>query len=84
MSAPLTRFLMPYVPAGQAAGYKSKSAVYQGTKDGLFVRPVHNGKHSLVLSDEVDALIAARVRGASESEIRALVAQLHAKRSEAA
>lgn len=84
MSAVLQRILMPYLQAGQAVGYKSKSAVYQGSKDGLFVLPVHNGKHSLVPSDEVQALIDARVAGAGDDAIRALVTRLHAKRVEAA
>ncbi len=52
---------------------------------GLMTKPIKIGARKVAVPfREVDAINAARIRGADESEIRALVEQLHADRSKAA
>lgn len=62
---------------------KKHSAHYADIKDGLFVKPILIGRRSTATPDyEVDILIAARIAGKSDEEIRALVQKLHAARKE--
>lgn len=62
-------------------GYKSDSGIYNAVARGLITKPV---KISLRASgwpdDEIDAIIEARIAGASNDDIRALVATLHERR----
>lgn len=78
------RSLMLFLEGAAQAGHPNKTAAYKATADGLFVRGVKVGKHGYVPSDEVQALITARVAGADDDEIRRLVERLHAARVEAA
>lgn len=65
------------------AGYNSDASVYGNIREGLWTLPVKIGERSSAWpSDEVEALIAARIAGASKEQIRELVKQLHAKRAE--
>ena len=64
---------------------RSRSAHYADIKSGLFVRPIRIGLRAAGTPDyEVDALIAARIAGKSDEEIRDLVRRLEAARKAAA
>lgn len=63
---------------------KSRSTVYADVARGTFPRPVRIGVRAVGWPvHETEAVRAARLRGASEDELRALVARLHAQRAEA-
>jgi prophage regulatory protein len=71
---------MPAVKA--ETGHRSHASIYNAIKVGLFTKPVPIGQRSVGWpSDEVQAIIAARIAGKSETEIRALVKRLEAKRA---
>jgi prophage regulatory protein len=66
-------------------GHRADASVYNAIRVGLFTNGVAIGQRAKGWPDyEVDAINAARVAGKSESEIRELVKNLHAKRSELA
>jgi prophage regulatory protein len=57
------------------------SALYVDIRRGLWTKPVKIGKRgSRWPEHEADAIIAARVAGKSDADIRELVATLHAQR----
>lgn len=61
----------------------SKSTHYQHIKQGLMVEPVQQGAQSVAYPEhEIQAIIAARIAGKSDDEIRTLVANLHEQRQE--
>jgi prophage regulatory protein len=63
----------------------SRSTIYLRIAGRLFSRPISLGPRMVGWpSVEVDALIAARIRGISDDELRALVAKLEAARKSAA
>lgn len=63
---------------------RSNSSHYADIKNGLFIEGVRIGPRATATPDyEVDALIAARIAGNSEDEIRVLVKQLRAARKSA-
>jgi prophage regulatory protein len=65
------------------SGY-SRSTLYQRIADGLWTRPVPIGLRAVGWPEsEVSALIAARIAGQSQAEIRTLVLKLQAARSAA-
>ena len=60
---------------------RSRSSHYADIKAGLFVKPVLIGMRATGTPDyEVDALIAARIAGKTDAEIRVLVIMLEAGR----
>ena len=60
---------------------RSRSALYRDIEDGVFPKPVAIGARAVGWpANEVDAVVAARISGKSESEIRALVKTLEAAR----
>lgn len=62
-------------------GHSSHASIYSAIHDGLFTMPVQIGQRAVGWpSDEVQAIIAARIAGKSNQDIRALVDQLHAAR----
>ncbi len=62
----------------------SLGAFYAKVADGLMTKPIKTGARSTVVPyREVEAINAARIRGAGEAEIKALVAKLHADRANA-
>lgn len=72
---------MPAVKA--ETGHRSHASIYNAIRAGLFTKPVPIGERAVGWpSWEVAALVNARVSGRSESEIRALVQRLHAKRAD--
>ena len=63
---------------------QSRSGLYAAMKDGTFPASIRIGERAVVwLHDEVAAVMQARIRGASQDDIRELVASLHAKRTAA-
>ena len=65
------------------AGYRSHASIYNAIRAGLFTNPVPIGQRAVGWpDDEVQAINAARIAGASDEQIRELVKQLHAKRAE--
>lgn len=65
------------------AGYRSHASIYGLIRAGLWTQPVKIGERSSGWpDDEVKAINAARIAGASDEQIRELVKQLHAKRAE--
>jgi prophage regulatory protein len=63
---------------------ESRSGHYKRISDGTFTPPIKIGLRSSAWPDcEVSAINSARVAGKSDSEIRALVADLVAQRKEA-
>lgn len=65
------------------AGYRSHASIYGLIRVGLWTQPVKIGERSSGWpDDEVKAIIAARIAGASDEQIRELVNRLHAKRAQ--
>jgi prophage regulatory protein len=61
----------------------SNSALYREMEDGLFPRPVKFGERTAVHpAHEVEAIIGARLNGATPEKLRRLVADLMEKRKE--
>lgn len=72
-------------PEVKAARGESRSTIYNRIAAGLFPKPIPLGPRLVGWREgEVAALNAARVRGASDDEIRSLVAKLEADRKLAA
>ena len=66
-------------------GNRSHASIYNAIRAGLFTKPVKIGQRAVGWPDyEVSELVAARIAGKSETEIRELVKRLHAKRAELA
>ena len=62
-------------------GHSSHASIYTAIHSGLFTMPVQIGQRSVGWPDtEVHAINAARIAGKSNTDIRALVDQLHAAR----
>ena len=71
------------LPAVKARCGYSRSTIYLRIAQGLWTRPVSLGARSVAWPDsEVLALNAARVAGKNETQIRALVSELHAARGQ--
>ena len=69
-------------PETQRKTGSPRSSLYWYMRCGLFVKPVKIGPRSSGFPEhEVDAIVAARVAGKSDAEIRELVADLHARRA---
>jgi prophage regulatory protein len=75
----LKRTLVQLRPAFHATGMGVTKG-YQQIHDQLFPAPIKLGRQSLVPSDELEEVIAARIAGRSEEQIRALIQRLHAQR----
>ena len=64
----------------QATG-ESRSTIYRKISKGLFTKPVSIGGDRVAWpANEVQALINARIAGADDDAIKALVSELHEKR----
>lgn len=62
-----------------------KSTLHEARKAGLFPAPVRIGERSVAYpSNEVQAVIRARVAGTPDEGVRALVESLHAARQQLA
>ena len=72
------------IPAVKSESGLSRSTIYLRISERLWTRPVSLGPRAVGWpSDEVAELIAARIAGKTDDEIRALVAKLEAVRKEA-
>jgi len=59
----------------------SRSTHYQHIKQGLMVQPISQGLQAVAYPEhEIQAIIAARIAGKSEDEIRTIVADLTKQR----
>ena len=69
-------------PAVEAAFAKARSSVYDDIKSGLLTRPVKLSRRCACWpSNEIDALVHARIRGEDNAAIKALVDRLHLQRA---
>lgn len=57
---------------------------YEQIEAGLIPRPVRIGRRAVIPSDEINAIVDARVAGLPVEKVKELVGQLHAKRAAAA
>jgi prophage regulatory protein len=72
------------LPAVKSESGLSRSTIYLRISERLWTKPVSLGPRAVGWpSDEVAALIAARIAGKTDDEIRALVAELEAARKDA-
>ncbi|GIL07049.1 MAG: hypothetical protein BroJett031_35690 [Betaproteobacteria bacterium] len=79
MSVSLHRLLAVLELAGMA-----RSTLYEQVTAGLWTRPVRISRRAVAWpSGDVDALVAARIAGKCDDEVRKLVQQLHAERAAA-
>lgn len=66
-----------------AATGKTRTPFYDDIKKGIMVRPVKIGPRAAAWpAHEIEAIVQARIAGASETELRKLVDRLHAQRKE--
>ena len=78
---PLTALAILRRKQVEAESGLSRSTLYLRIGEGLFTKPVSLGPRSVGWPlSEIAALNVARIQGKSESEIRELVARLHANR----
>jgi prophage regulatory protein len=83
-SAPPGQISIQRIPAVKARSGQSRSTLYLRIAQRLWTSPVPLGPRMVGWpSSEVDALIAARISGKSDTEIRAIVAKLEAARKAA-
>jgi prophage regulatory protein len=69
------------MPAVKSESGLSRSTIYLRVSQGLWTKPVSLGARAVGWpSDEVEKLIAARIAGITDDEIRALVTKLEANR----
>jgi len=72
------------MPAVKLESGLSRSTIYLRVSQGLWTKPVSLGARAVGWpSNEVDAIIAARIAGNIDDEIRILVKELEAARKEA-
>lgn len=77
----ISMYRMPEVKT--LSGY-SRSSIYLRISEGLWVKPIKLGARAIGFpSNEVSALIAARIAGKSEEAIRELVIKLENSRKDA-
>lgn len=66
-----------------ALGHRSDASISTSVLKGTLTKPVALGPRSVGWPDyEVKAIVAARIAGKSDDDIKALVTRLHAKRAE--
>lgn len=74
----ISMYRMPEVKT--LSGY-SRSSIYLRVSEGLWVKPIKLGARAIGFpSNEVSALIAARIAGKSDDDIRAMVIKLEGAR----
>ena len=72
------------IPAVKSESGLSRSTLYLRISERLWTKPVSLGPRAVGWpSDEIAALIAARIAGKTDDEIRALVAKLEIARKDA-
>ena len=71
------------IPAAKNQSGYSRSTIYLRIAQGLWTKPVSLGPRAVGWpANEIDALIAARISGKTDADIRELVQSLHTKRKE--
>lgn len=74
-------FILRLPEVKRVLGHRADASVYNAIRDGLFTTGVAIGQRAKGWPDyECDAINAARISGKSDTEIRELVARLHADR----
>lgn len=68
------------LPQVQTRTDSCKAMLYQYVREGLFPPPTKVGRKSVWPEHEVEAIVTARVGGASDDQVRSLVAKLIADR----
>lgn len=64
-------------------GYRSPASIYSAIHDGTFPKQVRIGARSVGWPyDEVEVITGARIGGATDAQLRQLVAVIHIKRDE--
>lgn len=82
MEAPgIRRSLVHLQTALTALGINARATAYEHIAAGLITKPIRIGRQAALPSDEINALVDARVAGLPKDEIKKLVDQLHAKRA---
>ena len=76
----MTRLLKLPEVMGRSA--RKTTSVYARVKRGTMPPPLKRGRSSFWVEHEVDAVLAAEIAGQSDEELRALVAQLVARRKQ--
>ena len=70
---------MPAVKA--ETGHRSHASIYNAIREGLFTKPVRIGDRAVGWpSQEVQAIVAARIAGKTQEQIRELVCKLERAR----
>lgn len=62
---------------------ESRAPFYKRLAEGLYTKPVKLGRTSAWPEHEIDAILTARIAGATDNEVAALVARLHRDRTAA-
>lgn len=71
---------MPAIKA--KTGHKSHASIYNAITGGTFTKPVAIGQRAVGWPDfEVEAVLAARIAGQNDEQIKELVQRLHADRA---
>jgi prophage regulatory protein len=71
-------------PEVEAALGKRRSAIYADVAAGLLPKPLKFSRRCVRWpSNEIEAIVHARVRGADDAAIKTLVTRLHAARAQA-
>lgn len=72
-------------PAVEAETGYARSTVWHHVKNGLLPKPIKIGPRAVGwLSDEIEAVMNARIQGKGDAEIKALVIDLEQRRSQSA
>lgn len=67
-----TLSLTPFIRGAERAGAK-RTLAYEWISAGLIPPPIHVGVRAYLAAHEVDAVVAARLAGKSDDEIKAVV-----------
>lgn len=59
---------------------QSRATTYKHIQEGVFPKPIKLGAASYWGDTEVDRIIAAYTRGATEGELKRVVSEIHAER----
>jgi prophage regulatory protein len=72
--------LLPLPEVQAILGNMSRARVYDRVGRGLLPRPVKVGKPICFPDHEIDLIVAAHIRGATDAELAELVREIHARR----
>lgn len=75
--------LTPFIRGAARAGAR-RTRAYEWAAEGLIPPPIHVGRNAYLAEHEVEAVIAARLAGKTEAEVREVVRDLIAQRTTSA